>query len=287
MNISQALAQAFKNLSKKNITSAYLDAELLLAFVLKSSREKILAHPEKNLTLSQITKFKKLISRRAKYEPVAYLVGYKLFYGLPIKVSPKALIPRPETEQLVDLVAEYATKNASKGSKMAILDVGTGSGCICLALKKTLPEAKIWGLELSTGAMSLTRQNAKNLDLNVNLQKSNLLAGFKGSLQGAIIVANLPYLDRRELRDFSVEIKRGLSYEPAEALFAGHHGLSAYTELFKQINQQENKPEAIFIEIGHTFWRDFLKLAKDNFPGADVLLIKDLCGKQRFIRIIL
>lgn len=287
MNIVQSLASASKLLSAKKITSAYLDAEVLLAFVLKTSREKVLTHPERKLLLAQIKKFQSLVARRAKYEPVAYLIGYKLFYGLPIKVSFQVLIPRPETEQLVELVAEYATKRATKGSKMPILDVGTGSGCICLALKKLLPQAQIWGLELSTGALKLARQNAKNLDLGVDLAKSDLLAGFGESLQDAIVVANLPYLDRQELRDFSVEVKRGLSYEPAGALFAGRHGLSAYRKLFKQINQREDRPQAIFIEIGHAFGRDFLKLAKDNFPQADILLIKDLCGKQRFIRIIL
>lgn len=287
MNITQALTSASKLLSAKKITSAYLDAEVLLAFVLKTSREKILAHPERKLSLTQTKKFQSLIARRAKYEPVAYLLGCKLFYGLPIKVSPQVLIPRPETEQLVELVAEYAIKRDSKGSKTPILDVGTGSGCICLALKKLLTQAQIWGLELSTGALKLARQNSKNLGLSIDLLKSDLLAGFKGNLRDAIIVANLPYLDRQELRDFFVEVKRGLSYEPAGALFAGRHGLSAYRKLFKQINRREDKPKAIFIEIGSAFWRDFLKLAKNNFPQADISLIKDLCGKQRFIKIIL
>lgn len=287
MTIAQALTIGSKCLSARKITSYRLDVEVLLAFVLNSSREKILTHPEQKLSATQVRKFESLIARRAKYEPVAYLIDYKDFYGLSIRVSAQVLIPRPETEQLVELVAEYAIKMAAKASKMAILDVGTGSGCICLALKKLLPSVKIWGLELSTGALSLARQNAKNLGLEVDLLKSDLLAGFKESLQNSIIVANLPYLDRGELRDFTTEVKRGLSYEPAKALFAGRHGLSAYRKLFKQINQREDKPEAIFIEIGHAFWRDFLKLSKDGFPQAEISLIKDLCGKQRFIKIIL
>lgn len=287
MTIAQVLTKASKLLITKKITSAYLDAEVLLAFVLKTSREKVLAHPERKLSLAQIKKFQSLIARRAKYEPIAHLISYKFFYGLPIKGLPQVLIPRPETEQLVELVAEYANKTVTKGSKMPILDVGTGSGCICLALKKILPQAQIWGLELSTEALKLARQNAKNLGLSVDFIKSDLLAGFKGNLQDVVIVANLPYLDRQELRDFSVEVRRGLSYEPAEALFAGRHGLSAYRKLFKQINQREDKPRAIFIEIGSAFWRDFLKLAKDNFPQAEVSSLRDLCGKQRFIKIIL
>lgn len=287
MNISQALGDAFKCLSKKNITSAHLDAEILLAFILKSSREKILTHPEKNLTITQITKFKKLILRRARYEPIAHLIGYRFFYELPIKISSEVLIPRPETEQLVELVIDYIRKNISKNSKITILDVGTGSGCIGLALKKMLPEVKILGLELSTEALKLARQNAKNLNLDADFKKSNFLTGFKKSLQETVIVANLPYLDHQELQNFSLEVNRGLSYEPTKALFAGYHGLSAYIELFKQINQRQEKPRAIFIEIGATFWRDFFKLTKNNFPLAKILLIKDLCGKHRFIKIIL
>ncbi len=285
MTNSQALNAATKKLLGKKISSAHLDAEVLLSFVLKLSREKVLAHPENNLTAAQSDKFKKLISRRAKYEPIAYIIGVKEFYGLPIKVSPKVLIPRPETELLVEEVAEYAQKLGPKCLKRPIIDVGTGSGSICLALKKRLPQAQIWGLELSTEALSLARQNAKNLGLSVKFKKSDLLAGFIEGLKDSIIVANLPYLDRQEIKDFPIEIKRGLSYEPSEALYADHHGLDAYRAMFAQIKKAKALPRAIFIEIGSAYWRDFLKLAKDNFPQAKIELKKDYAGWPRIITI--
>jgi release factor glutamine methyltransferase len=284
--IFQILKDATNRLINKKISSAHLDAEVLLAFILKSSREKILAHPEKELKAVQIDRFKKILNRRTKYEPIAYIIGVKEFYGLPIKVSPKVLIPRPETELLVEKVVEYVQKINSRGSKTVILDVGTGSGCICLALRKLLPKVKIWGLELSTEALSLARQNAKNLNLNVKFKKSNLLSSFIDNLDGAIIVANLPYLDHKEIKDLPIEIKRGLSYEPAEALYAGRHGLEAYRAMFGQIEKSKTLPRAIFIEIGNIYWCDFLKLSKEKFPNADISISKDLAGNQRFIKII-
>lgn len=286
MTIKEALNSAQEKLNKKKIASARLDAEVLLAFCLKIEREYLLAHDEKKLTPAEQKKYTGLIKRRLAYEPIAYLIGTKNFYGLDFKVDYRVLIPRPETEQLVTIVSEYAHKLASKGLKMAILDVGTGSGCICLTLKKLLPKMSIIGLEVSGEALSLARLNAKKLDLDVVFLKSDLLTGFEKDLSNFILVANLPYLDRNEIKDFPIDIKRGLSYEPSQALYAGHHGLNAYRHLFKQITKYKTQPQALFIEIGSAYWRDFLKLSKQYFPQADISVIDDLTKRKRFIKII-
>lgn len=285
MTVGQALEDGIKKLTATKISSPHLDAEVLLAWLLKSEREKVLAHPEKKLTLSQNDKFKQLIARRAKYEPIAYIIGSKEFYGLRFKVNKNVLIPRPETEELVELAVQYANNLSPRSQKTAILDVGTGSGCIGLVLKKRLPKTRILGLESSLEALKLARQNAKNLGLSVDFIKSDLLAGFKGNLSDTIIVANLPYLDRQEIKNFSQEIKIGLKFEPSNALYAGPRGLSAYRSLFKQIIKRRQLPQAIFAEIGSTYWRDFLKLAKGCFPDGKIEIIKDLAGRKRFLAI--
>lgn len=286
MKIYQIINQAIKFLINKRITSANLDAEILLAHVLKTSREVVIAHPEKQLTKQQIKKFQLLILRRGRYEPIAYLVGYKFFYGLKIKVSPQVLIPRFETEQLVDLVRLYLEENNFNHQITTILDIGTGSGAISLALKKYLPTYKIYGLELSDEAIKLAKNNSKNLHLKIIFKKSDLLSNFTSNLKNAIIVANLPYLDKKQLKDLPPEIKKGLYYEPATALFAGQHGLACYQKLFNQISSYQNYPQSIFIEINNIFWQDFFALSKKYFPQQKINLIKDIFKQPRFIKIV-
>lgn len=285
MKIYQIINQAVKFLINKKITSANLDAEILLAYVLKTSREVVIAHPEKQLTKQQIKKFQLLILRRGRYEPIAYLVGYKFFYGLKIKVSPQVLIPRSETEQLVDLIRLYLEENNFNHQITTILDIGTGSGAISLALKKYLPSYKIYGLELSDEAIKLAKNNSQNLHLKIIFKKSDLLSNFTSDLKNTIIVANLPYLDKNQLKDLPPQIKKGLYYEPATALFAGQHGLACYQKLFNQISSYQNYPQGIFIEINNIFWQDFLILSKKYFPQQKINLIKDIFKQPRFIKI--
>lgn len=284
MTIKQSLHQAIKKLQQKQIDSAHLDAEVLLSHILKKPREWLLAHDDRILTASQTAKFEKLILRRAKYEPLAYIIGYKEFYGLKYKVSPAVLIPRPETEQLVEIVTELARVMPVKGQKPVILDVGSGSGCICLTLRKLLPKAQILALEASTKALFLARQNAKNLHLNVDFIKSDLLAGVPVKLiSGAILAVNLPYLERAEIAKFPLAIRRGLAYEPASALYAKKFGTGAYEALYKQINSLAVKPAYLVTEIGAFHYKKFLALANKYFVQADIELKTDLAGRPRFI----
>lgn len=284
MTIKIALIGAVKKLLKKQIDSAHLDAEVLLSFILKKDREWLLAHDERELTAGQIARFKKLIARRAKYEPLAYIIGYKEFYGLKFTVSPTVLIPRPETEQLVEIVAGLAKGITPGAQKPVIIDVGTGSGCIGLTLKKLLPQAQILALEASAKALSIARQNAKNLHLSVDFNKSDLLAKTSvKSLGGAILAVNLPYLDRAEIAGFPVAIKRGLAYEPPEALYAKKFGTEAYESLFQQINSLPIKPAYLVAEIGAHHYKKFLALTNKYFVQAKIELKKDLAGRERFI----
>jgi release factor glutamine methyltransferase len=282
MSINQALNQATKKLQSKNISSTRLDAELLLSFVLKKPREYLLAQGEKKIKPTEQKKYSTLILRRAKYEPVAYLTGYKEFYGLKIKVNKNVLIPRPETELLVEEVTNYVRR--VKSSKTAILDMGTGSGAIALALAKNLPKAKIWASDASPDALKIARNNAKALKLKINVIYDNLLKHIKtGLVANAVIAANLPYLDKNEIKNFPPEIKRGLKYEPPSALFATRHGTAIYEELFKQISGLSIKPAILISEIGSYHWRDFMRLAKKYFPRELISIKNDLTARPRIL----
>lgn len=284
MIIKQALELGYQKLQKKGISSAYLDAEVLLSFAVGKPREFILAHQEKKLTPTEEKKYSDLIARRAKYEPVAYLLGYKEFYGLKFKINKNALIPRPETEQLVEeVIAHYRGQTSPKS---AIIDVGTGSGVIALTLKKLLPKAQILAVEASGKALALARQNAKNLNLSPIFLKSDLLAGVPVKWLGqAILAVNLPYVDKAEIAGLKPETRLGLKFEPAEAIFSGRQGTAVYEKLFRQISRlpQTARPSLMVAEIGSHHCKKFLALANKYFVQAKIELKKDLSGRQRFL----
>ncbi|MFA5020718.1 MAG: peptide chain release factor N(5)-glutamine methyltransferase [Patescibacteria group bacterium] len=286
MTIDKSLIKAMQKLLAKEIASARLDAEVLLGFVLKQPREYLLAHTEKSLKPAEQKMYSTLIGRRSRFEPIAYLIGRRDFYGLPIRVDSRVLIPRPETELLVEEVLKIALQRPLKSRPMAILDIGTGSGAIALALAKNLSQAKIWASDASADALYLAKKNASGLGLKITFIKSDLLKNVPaGLIGGAILIANLPYLDRAEIKDFPLAIKRGLKYEPPAALFAGKRGTALYEELFRQLNRFETRPAYLLIEIGSHNWRDFLQLAKKYFPAASIEVIKDLARRPRVLKI--
>lgn len=286
MTIRVALSDGAKKLSHKKISSASLDSEVLLAYALSKSREYLIAHWEKELKPAELKKYTALITRRLKFEPVAYLTCVKEFYGLAITVNKSVLIPRPETELLVSEIINIASADTAKGSKTVILDIGTGSGSIALALSQNLPQARILALDTSADALSLARINARRLKSIISFIKSDLLAKVKpGLIAGSIIAVNLPYLDKAEIKDFPEEIKQGLKFEPQSALFASKRGTALYQKLFAQITALPDQPKYLLAEIGSHNWRDFLSLAKKHFPKAKISVKKDLARRPRILTI--
>ena len=287
MNIRSALIAATKKLQQKNIPSARLDAEVLLSFILKKPREWLLSHDDTALRPRAYQQFQSLAARRAKYEPIAYIIGHKDFFGQTFKVSPAVLIPRPETELLVEEVLSRAGRSDKKSPK--IVDIGTGSGVIALSLAKNLPKARILALEAYADALNLAKFNARQLKLPkaaIMFKKADLLAGVSAKqIDGAILVANLPYLDRDTAKNYPPVIRRELSYEPASALYAKKHGTALYEKLFQQIVKLPIRPQALIIEIDSHHWREFLKLAKEYFPSCKIAVSKDYAGKHRLISI--
>lgn len=239
MKIKQALKEATVKLKKKKITSASLDAEVLLSHVINKPREYLFTHPEANLSTFQLKNFRTLISRRTKHEPVAYLTGHKEFFGLDFIVNKSVLIPRSETESLVEAVIKEVGNK-----KLTIADIGTGSGCIAIALKKNLPLTKIIATDKSAAALKVAKRNAQKHQVTIQFKQGNLLEPIK-SQKIDVIVANLPYLkDNLKYPD-----QKTLQYEPKAALQGGQDGLKIYRQFFKQLQKLKNKPKLVYLEM--------------------------------------
>ena len=273
---------ATKILQKNKLSSPALDAEVLLSFVIKKQKEFLYAHSEKKLTAAQFLKFKKLIARRSKHEPIAYIIDHKFFYGLNFFVDKNVLIPRPETETLVETVID---KNPT-----AVVDVGTGSGVIAISLAYHLPKTKIFATEISPSAAKIAQKNILHHKVTITLLRGNLLEPFLKNLKSKIknlksliVVANLPYLKTRQWKKTLPEIKK---YEPRQALDGGEDGLNYYRELLQQIElliTDYQLPITSIFEIDPSQKKTIAKLVNCRFPAAKIEIKKDLAGRDRVV----
>jgi len=284
MIICQALTWAQTKLNKAKINSTNLDTEILLSYIIKKNKTFLYSHPEHQLTQSQITKFKKLINCRVKGEPIAYLIGSKEFYGLNFIVNKHVLIPRPETELLVDEILKQVKKNQCQKSnakrQVSLADIGTGSGCIAVSLAKNNPKLKIYASDISSQALTVAKKNNKLHRTKIIFKKGNLLKHFK-NIKLTAIAANLPYLDIKHKNLLNSSETIGLKFEPTIALYSGPDGLDAYRQLFEQIKQLKYTPNFIYLEIGHLQITLIKKIINTAFPYAKISIKKDLAGLNR------
>ncbi|MBF8281046.1 MAG: prmC [Candidatus Magasanikbacteria bacterium] len=273
MTVKAALIWAQKKIAASSKSPA-LDAEVLLAFVLKTDRAGLFREPEQVLTVGQKRFYAGLIARRARFEPVAYLTGVKEFYSRPFAVSLHVLIPRPETETLIDAVIH----DWRGAVKPVIIDVGTGSGAIAITLCKELPSAMVMATDLSAAALAQARKNAKRLQAKVKFFQANLLGNvLKKIAEPAIIAANLPYLTAAQMKKLPPDVR----YEPRQALNGGVDGLKWYRALLTQIKKTPEKIRAVYLEADPRQMRPLKKIFRRVWPHASVEIIKDLAGKSR------
>lgn len=224
---------------------ALQDAELLLTHTLKRSRSWLLAHRDESLSNELSQSYNELLERRAQGEPIQYITGEAEFYGLPFRVTPEVLIPRPETEHLVEKVIELAPLFP----KPRIVDVGTGSGAIAVALAHEWPSAAITAIDISSSALELARRNAEQVGFadRIRFLQGDLLAPV-ASERFEFIVSNPPYVPTTDRATLSVEVR---DYEPAVALFAGNDGLEVYRRLIPAAFNVLIHDGYIAIEIGY------------------------------------
>lgn len=244
-SVAELLLQGEEHLrSGPHSDRARADAELLLMDVLERNRAWVLAHPEAIPSEQQTAGFIELIKRRYLGEPMQYIRGETEFYGLPFTVTPEVLIPRPDTEHLV----EKALELARAFERPRIIDVGTGSGAIAIALAHQFPTARITATDLSENALYLARRNAElnRVDHSIRFFEGDLLAPVTGE-HFDLVVSNPPYVPNTDRASLSVEVRE---YEPALALFAGEDGLAAYRRLIPAAHDALVSGAFIALEIG-------------------------------------
>lgn len=250
--------------------TARRDAELLLMHVVGRDRAFLLTHPEAQLNSAQSEIYKGWLARRARHEPVQYITGEQEFFGLKFRVNPDVLIPRPETEHLVEAVLARVERD----TPLRIADVGTGSGAIAVALAHALPQAQVTALDISPAALAVARSNAEIhcVSDRIRLLKSDLLEAVTGE-RFDMIVSNPPYVAEDEVLEPQVR-----EYEPASALFAGAEGLDIYRRLIPEAQRAVKPGGWLLLEIGHG-QRD--ALAKLLAAWDNVSFIADLQGIPR------
>jgi release factor glutamine methyltransferase len=271
---SHLIIQASADLVRAEVDSPRLCARLIMAWVLGCSQEKLLTYPNLVLSMEEKSLFMELVARRARGEPLAYITGHKEFYGLDFMVDKSVLIPRPETELLVDSVIERYRFHPG----VVFLDVGTGSGAIAVTLAHEMPESTGLACDLSLSAVKIAKGNALRhgvLD-RICFFRSDLGRGIKpGSID--LVVANLPYLSREEFRQTSIEVS---GYEPYAALVSEEDGLGHFRRLEVVVHAVLNKNGMVFLEMG----KDQGEQVAGIFSGwKDIAVHKDLAGLDRVL----
>jgi len=284
-SIAQTLVWAADQLRAVSDTPR-LDAELLLGHLLGWSRARVLAERQHLLTSEQQSMLRDLVARRADQEPIAYIIGHKEFYGLDFIVDRAVLVPRPETELLVELalgIVRRKTEDERRKQESAILrpislaDIGTGSGAIAVALATQLPDAQIYATDISQAALMIARQNADRhrVGQRVRFGAGDLLDALDEPVD--LIVSNLPYTI---LAEISAGVRR---HEPQLALDGGQDGLAVYRRLLAQVPDKLRPGGAIMLEIGSTQGAAVVAQARTHFPLAQIDVHRDLAGHDRVV----
>jgi len=277
--VASVLHQARTILAAAGCDTPDLDAEVLLGHVLQCSRAWLYAHPTHPLDPEQLTTYQALIRRRAAREPVAYLTGHKEFFGLDFLVTPDVLIPRPETESLVELVLERV---AQRGHPMLAADVGTGSGAIAVSLAVHLPHIKIIACDISAPSLAVARHNAirHQVEPRMFCVQADLLPTCAATFD--LIVANPPYLRQAELDAAPPEVAH---WEPRQALDGGDDGLAVIRRLLAMAAPRLHPSGMLAVEIGAGQGSQVLELARRWFPHARIEVRRDYAGLERILAV--
>ncbi|MBC7255074.1 MAG: peptide chain release factor N(5)-glutamine methyltransferase [Chloroflexi bacterium] len=279
LSVRDALRWAVRVLISSGSDSPRLDAEVLLAHALGIKRSQLPLYWEEVLSAEVAEAFTSLVRRRAAHEPVAYLVGRRAFYDLDVCVDARVLIPRPESELLV----EEALSWAHARDVQRVADVGTGSGALAIALARHLPSAWVWGTDLSPEALAVAHKNARchGIEGRIGWVCCDLLSALAGPFE--IIVANLPYIPTEEIATLPPDVA---AYEPHLALDGGPGGLTVIERLLQQVPERLSRPGLLLLEIDSRQAERAVALAGAFLPDAHIAVLRDLAGLPRVVRVV-
>lgn len=267
---------------RKSLSGFYPDNEisglvrLLIEHVTKSSMPALLSDKNTKITSEEVLKIDKIVERLQRFEPIQYILGETEFYGLPFTVNQDVLIPRPETEELVELIL-----NENKESKPRILDIGTGSGCIAVSLQKHIHESSVTAWDISEKALAVAALNSKSNSVNVTFNQVDILSDYPTNQHFDIIVSNPPYVLDSEKTDMHANV---LKYEPHTALFvADNNPLLFYNRIADVAIQLLTDGGKLYFEINRAKGQETIKML-ENKKFSEIRLIKDISGNDRMVR---
>lgn len=283
--ILQALEQATISLTEADQFDARFDAQILLSHILHTERSFLYAYPEHELTSEQEEQYQALIERRSRGEPVAYLIGHKEFYGLDFLVDRRVLIPRPETELLVDSALNSCREMLDAGRTPVVVDIGTGSGAIPVTLAVLEPRLPyLYASDISDDALDVAYLNCHHhhVEDRIRLLHGDLLEPLPEAVD--ILTANLPYIGTDELEEIPLDVR---AYEPHLALFSGPLGLNLMLRLFQELQHSQKLKEGaiFFLEIGYRQHEALTSILQEIWPQAILTFTKDFAGWNRVLRV--
>ena len=283
MILSEALQSVTQTLRRARIADPSVEAEILLGHVLGMSKTRLCTEPDRSLTSAETERLSYLVQRRLDREPAAYILGHCEFYGIDLYVDSHTLIPRPETELLVEEAVEVAHCISRRGERITIADIGTGCGAVAISLALALPQARIYATDVSPSALQVAEANCRRHGVNarVVLLQGNLLEPLPQNLD--MVVANLPYVKDCEFVDLSPEIRE---HEPTIALAGGRDGLDKIRDMLQQMGAKGSAHlregrAYLLLEIGQGQGEVVTSIVNDYFPQASIELIPDLGGIER------
>lgn len=270
MRLSSLLHEVVERFREGGIENPVIDAQVIIAHALDMERFQVSLEREKKLDGDKIKKINRMVKRRLAFEPVAYITGMKEFYSIEFRVNKNVLIPRPETELVVDLALYYAGLNAM------VLDLGTGSGAIAVALKHNRKDLEITATDISRRAVNVARKNATNIigPRSIRFIEGDLFKPLRNRVFD-VIVSNPPYIDP----GISATLQKELNYEPPGALFSPEKGRREIARIIKGVKKHSHDKSVIILEIGFNM-KDFV-VEKGEETGFNVSIMNDYAGLPR------
>ncbi len=284
--IQEALRLGAQELATADLQGVRLDAQVLLAHVLGLERAQLYAHPERELTVEQEQTYRALLNRREQHEPIAYIVGHKEFYGLDFYVDPRVLIPRPETELLVESALAHIRSRLSAGCVPLVADIGTGSGAIPITIAVEEPRLPaLFACDISAQALEVAHINCERHHVaeRVHLLQGDLLAPLPEPVD--VLLANLPYVGTRERDAMTPDV---VAHEPHQALFSGPDGLDLLLRLCTEAKKSATLKDrgVMLLEIGYQQCKPLTLALRSLWPQAIVTCRKDYAGWDRLVEVI-
>ena len=279
MRLREAWARSRKRLERAGIPDAGIEAEALLRNALGIDRATFHASPDRELSDEDAEAFGRTVERRLGGEPLSYITGHREFYGLDFVVTPDVLVPRQETEFLVETVLEYARCRGDHA--LTIADIGTGSGCIAVAVGHHLPNATVYATDVSRGALRVAGENVRRhrLEGRVRLRRGDLFEALDGPVD--VVASNPPYLSDDETSDLPPDVQR----EPSVALVAGSDGMDVLRRLLVGAREYLKPGGLLAFEIDPRRLEAVERLAGRAFPGGEIGVVKDHAGLDRVVTV--